>query len=114
MPQVVVTGSASGIGAGIASVLRLDGHEIVGWDIAGPPEGRVDVGDEASVRAATEALAGELDGAVLAAGVSAMAPLLSTTTAEWDRQMRVNAFGVFNCLRALVPKVRHGSCEQAR
>ena len=106
MGVVVVTGSASGIGAAAAKVLTADGHDVRGWDIAGPEP--VDVGDEAAVRAAVERLPQPIDGAVLAAGVSRMARLVDTTTADWDYQMRVNAFGVFNSLRALIPVVRPG------
>jgi NAD(P)-dependent dehydrogenase (short-subunit alcohol dehydrogenase family) len=78
----------------------------VGWDVAGAPP--VDVGDSAAVRAAAQALPGPVDHVVLAAGVSRMAPLVETTDEDWDFQLRVNAFGVFNCLRSLVPLMRDG------
>jgi meso-butanediol dehydrogenase / (S,S)-butanediol dehydrogenase / diacetyl reductase len=79
---------------------------VVGWDIAGSPP--VDVGDSASVHAAAQALPGPVDYVVLAAGVSRMAPLVETSDEDWDFQLRVNAFGVFNCLRSLVPLMRDG------
>ncbi len=106
MGVIVVTGSASGIGASAAAALGASGFEVVGWDLASPHP--VDVANEAEVRAAAEALSGQIDGAVLAAGVSRMARLVDTTTADWDDQMRVNAFGVFNTMRALIPMVRPG------
>jgi len=106
MAVVVVTGSASGIGASTASALVEDGYKVVGWDIAGAEP--VDIADEAAVAVAVERLPSPIDGAVLAAGVSRMARLVDTTTADWDFQMRVNAFGVFNSLRALIPVVRPG------
>ena len=68
----------------------------------------MDVGDSAAVRAAAQALPGPVDCVVLAAGVSRMAPLVDTTDEDWDFQFRVNAFGVFNCLRSLVPVMRDG------
>ena len=37
-----------------------------------------------------------------------MAPLLETTDDDWHAQMNVNAFGVLNCLRALVPVMPKG------
>lgn len=107
MPTIVVTGSVSGIGAGVARSLAAAGYSVVGWDVADTTM-PVDVGDERSVAEAVAGLASPITGAVLAAGVSYMAPLLETTTAAWDHQMRVNAFGVFNCLRALVPVMRPG------
>jgi NAD(P)-dependent dehydrogenase (short-subunit alcohol dehydrogenase family) len=108
MTLAVVTGSASGIGAAIAGAVRegFPAATVVGWDLAGTPP--VDVGDTAAVRGAAQALPGPVDYVVLAAGVSRMAPLVETTDDDWDFQMRVNAFGVFNCLRALVPVMNDG------
>ncbi len=106
MGIVVVTGSSSGIGAGCAAAMVRDGYEVRGWDIAGAEP--VDVTDEAAVRAAAAALPAPIDGVVLAAGVSRMAKLVDTTTDDWNFQMGVNAFGVFNCLRALIPVVKPG------
>jgi meso-butanediol dehydrogenase / (S,S)-butanediol dehydrogenase / diacetyl reductase len=108
MSFAVVTGSASGIGASIAGMVagRFPGTEVVGWDLAGSPP--VDVGDTASVRAAADALPGTVSKVVLAAGVSRMALLVETTDDDWDFQFRVNAFGVFNCLRSLVPRMEDG------
>jgi meso-butanediol dehydrogenase / (S,S)-butanediol dehydrogenase / diacetyl reductase len=108
MSLAVVTGNASGIGAAIARTVaeRFPGTDVVGWDIAGTPA--VDVGDTASVRAAAAALPGPLTKIVLAAGVSRMALLVDTTDEDWDFQFRVNAFGVFNCLRSLVPLMADG------
>jgi len=103
--KAVVTGSASGIGAACAQALTEAGYEILGWDLNGTQ--RVDVASSESVARAAAGV-GELDTVVLAAGVSRMAPLLETTDEDWNFQMGVNAFGVFNCVRALAPKVRRG------
>lgn len=108
MSVAVVTGSASGIGAAIFSAVAKEFGElsVTGWDLAGEPS--VDVSDTASVRAAAAALPGPVSRVVLAAGVSRMAPLVERSDADWDFQMGVNAFGVFNCLRALVPLMTDG------
>jgi len=103
--RAVVTGSASGIGAACSAALTEVGFEVVGWDLNA--DDRVDVASSESVAVAAASL-GTLDAVVLAAGVSRMAPLLETTDEDWDFQMGVNAFGVFNCVRALAPKVRRG------
>lgn len=103
--RAVLTGSASGIGAACSQALAEAGFEVLGWDINAAE--RVDVTSSASVAQAA-AQVGELDAVVLAAGVSRMAPLLETTDEDWNFQMGVNAFGVFNCVRALAPKVRRG------
>jgi meso-butanediol dehydrogenase/(S,S)-butanediol dehydrogenase/diacetyl reductase len=108
MSVAVVTGNASGIGAAIARTVaaRFPEAHVVGWDIAGSPP--VDVGNTESVRAATAALTEPVRQVVLAAGVSRMALLTETTDEDWDFQFRVNAFGVFNCLRSLVPVMEDG------
>ena len=103
--KAVVTGSASGIGAACVQALTEAGYEVVGWDLNAAQ--RVDVTSSESVAQAAAGL-GDLDAVVLAAGVSRMAPLLETTDEDWNFQMGVNAFGVFNCVRALAPKVRRG------
>src|SRR5665213_2734271 len=106
--RAIVTGGASGIGAGCVAQLRDAGARVVALDLADAPDAdgsvRVDVADEvavvAGVRAATEQLGG-LDIAVLSAGVGGSAPLLDMTTEEWDRVMNVNLRGAFVSLREL-------------
>ena len=105
--HVVVTGSSSGIGAAVKSDLEHAGHEVTEWDLSA--QSPVDVGDAASVASAVERLTKPVDGVVLAAGVSRMAPLLDTSDEDWAFQMNVNAFGVFNCVRALAPVMPRGS-----
>ncbi len=107
MSVVVVTGAASGIGAACQRGLADVGHAVIGWDIA-DREAPVDVADLASLRAAAGRLPEVIDGAVLAAGVSEMAPLLETTEQTWRRQMDINAFGVFASMQVLVPRMRPG------
>jgi NAD(P)-dependent dehydrogenase (short-subunit alcohol dehydrogenase family) len=101
-----VTGAASGIGAACQHSLTELGMSVVPWDIHGEPP--VDVTDARSVSDAVTRLPAPVDAVVLAAGVSRMAPLLETTDDDWHAQMNVNAYGVFNCLRALVPVMNRG------
>jgi NAD(P)-dependent dehydrogenase (short-subunit alcohol dehydrogenase family) len=104
--SAVVTGAASGIGAACRDALAGIGMAVAAWDLAGEPA--VDVTSSQSVADAVSRLSEPVDAVVLAAGVSRMAPLLETTDDDWHFQMNVNAFGVFNCLRALVPAMRDG------
>jgi NAD(P)-dependent dehydrogenase (short-subunit alcohol dehydrogenase family) len=106
MKSAIVTGAASGIGAACQKALADLGMSVTPWDVQGHTP--VDVTDAQSVAEAVERLDGPIDAAILAAGVSRMAPLLETSDDDWHTQMNVNAYGVFNCLRALVPVMARG------
>jgi meso-butanediol dehydrogenase / (S,S)-butanediol dehydrogenase / diacetyl reductase len=104
--NALVTGSASGMGAASVAALLRDGFTIVEWDIVNTPS--VDVTSTASVTAATARLPGPLNAVVLAAGIYRHRPLLDTSDDDWQAQFSVNAFGVFNCVRALAAHVKRG------
>ena len=120
-----VTGSASGIGRGIAlrfaaagaavAVLDRDGAgaETVAAEIAAAGGRAValacDVADEGSVAeafAAAEAALGPVDVLVNNAGVLRDVPFTAMTSAEWDRVMGVNLRGAFLCTREVVPDMQ--------
>jgi 3-oxoacyl-[acyl-carrier protein] reductase len=121
MPQrfagrtAIVTGGASGIGAGIARRLAAEGATVSLWDMDEAGLARsgavhtisLDVTDPAAVQHAAEATAaalGKLDILVTSAGVTG--PNLSTweyPVAAWDRVIDINLKGVFYCCRAVVP-----------
>ena len=106
----LVTGGASGIGAGIARVLAGRGARVAIGDLdapaaaavaAGLPGGglgvRLDVTDRTSASAAVgqvEGRLGPVDGLVNNPGVSNVAPFLDITDQDWDRLMNVNLRGV--------------------
>jgi len=111
----VITGGASGIGAGIAARLSAEGARLSLWDVdeAGLARSnaahtvRLDVTDpEAVHRAAADAVAtlGKIDILVTSAGITG--PNVSTwdyPVAAWDRVIDVNLKGVFYSNRAVVP-----------
>jgi NAD(P)-dependent dehydrogenase (short-subunit alcohol dehydrogenase family) len=109
----VVTGGASGIGAGVVAELQHRGVRVVSLDLSrgGPADLEIecDVSDEASVDAAVKAAVDHLGGlhyAFCNAGVAGMAGLLGMTTAEWDRVVSVNLRGVFLTLQRTARAIR--------
>jgi NAD(P)-dependent dehydrogenase (short-subunit alcohol dehydrogenase family) len=109
MGTMLVTGSASGIGAAVQAELTAAGHRVLGLDLAGAdieadlstPEGR-----RHAVDATAERCAGGLDGMVLCAGLG---PQVSDAT----RIVAVNLFGTLAVLDGLFPLLRNGSDPSA-
>lgn len=110
----LVTGAASGIGAGIAARLADDGFRVVGADLrhAAAGSGRsviCDVGDEAEVIrliADVAAREGRLDALVCNAGIMIRKPIAALTLAEWSRVLATNLTSTFLLVRAAEPMLR--------
>ncbi|MCD2443659.1 SDR family NAD(P)-dependent oxidoreductase [Agromyces sp. SYSU K20354] len=102
----VITGSASGIGAATAEVLRARGERVIGIDLRGADveadlstaEGRA-----AAAAAATELAGGVVDAVIACAGIAA--PIAKT--------MAINYFGVTELLTALLPALRASQAPRA-
>jgi meso-butanediol dehydrogenase/(S,S)-butanediol dehydrogenase/diacetyl reductase len=122
----VITGAGSGIGRGIARVLRREGADLVLTDVslanaqavADELDGIAIEHDVTSwsscqqVVAATLEQKGRIDLLVNNAGVSKSVPFHELDEAEWDRVNDVNSKGVFLCCRAVVPHLmeRRSGC----
>ncbi|WP_426571483.1 SDR family NAD(P)-dependent oxidoreductase [Aquihabitans sp. McL0605] len=116
---VVVTGGASGIGLGVVERFAADGHQVAAWDIQ--PEAVqkvaadlgvlgqvVDVGDRAAVEAAFDVVRAELgpiEIVITCAGVDVSGPFAELTQDAWDRAIRVNLTGTFNCTQPVVAEM---------
>ncbi|GAA1764584.1 SDR family NAD(P)-dependent oxidoreductase [Pseudarthrobacter sulfonivorans] len=107
---VVVTGGSSGIGKAIAEAFLANGDRVAVLDrAAGDATIRVDVADEASVRAAfAEARdrLGAIDVLVNSAGLLTESPLEDMSLAMWNETLTVDLTGVFLCCREVVGEMR--------
>ena len=114
----VVTGGASGIGAGVAARFAAEGARLSLWDMdadALAKSGaartvRLDVTDPDAVQAAADATVAALGGIdilVTSAGITGPNHAIwDYPVAAWDRVIDVNLKGVFYCNRAVVPAMR--------
>jgi NAD(P)-dependent dehydrogenase (short-subunit alcohol dehydrogenase family) len=103
----IVTGGATGIGAGIAATLRSYGAGVAVLQPESAPDViACDVADPAQVERAFEQAAarfGRLDGLINNAavtGMAAIAPLLDTTPEHMDRILAFNVKGPVYCSQA--------------
>ncbi|HXJ85902.1 MAG TPA: glucose 1-dehydrogenase [Candidatus Binatia bacterium] len=122
-----ITGAGSGIGQAIAfefaehgaSVRILDVNELAAEDTRQQINVRggqasihpCDVTDQSAVKAVLETLfvREQIHILVNNAGVSHIGTVESTTEADFDRLVRVNIKGFYNCMQAIVPHMRkHG------
>lgn len=110
----VVTGGASGIGAATARTLAGLGARVAVFDVAPDPASedfsvRVDITDDASVRAGVEAVVeefGGIDVVVNNAGIGAQGAVEDNSDEEWHRVLDVNVLGVVRVTRAALPHLR--------
>lgn len=112
----IVTGGASGIGAAIVERLRADGARVAVFDREvhdGLEDAyRVDVTDDASVRAGVDQVAADLGGVdvvVNNAGIGAQGTIEDNDDAEWHRVFDVNVVGAVRVARAALPHLRRSS-----
>jgi NAD(P)-dependent dehydrogenase (short-subunit alcohol dehydrogenase family) len=110
----VVTGGASGIGAAIAARLAEGGASVAVLDLTADDGGehfaaRADIGDDASVHAAIDAVAdrfGRIDVLVNNAGIGAQGTVADNSDDEWARVLNVNVIGTARVTRAALPWLR--------
>lgn len=115
---VLVTGGASGIGAGIVDAFLAEGATVISADLSaregltqeqdGERTVRLDVGDENAVEQVLDAVTdtiGTIDVVVTAAGTSTIGFATETTGADWDRNLDINAKGSFLVARGVARRL---------
>ena len=119
---ILITGAASGIGAGIAGELAAAGYHVVVTDLAldaaeavvariraaaGSAEAlALDITSDDSVDAALKAVSRPVDVLVNNAGLQYIAPLEAFPIATWDLLIQVMLVGVARLTRAVLPGMR--------
>jgi len=112
--RILITGAASGMGAGIARLFAAEGATLALLDrngdgvtevgaTLGQPSWACDVTDRAGVNAVVAeagAKLGGLDGLVNAAGILDITPFVDLDPDSWDRMFAVNVTGPFNVVKA--------------
>ncbi|WP_028266087.1 SDR family NAD(P)-dependent oxidoreductase [Arthrobacter sp. MA-N2] len=113
MARVLVTGGASGIGAGTADLLSSEGWDVVRADVA-PRDGVIELdisSHDTWLRVMDEI--GPLDALVNCAGIRKRAELLDLTPEGWDETVRVNLtgtfFGIQTFAKSLIADNRQGA-----
>jgi 3-hydroxybutyrate dehydrogenase len=122
MHTILITGAASGIGAGMALELAAAGHHIVASDVRREDTDEVtarirgaggsvevvalDVTSDASVAAAIAAVTRPIDVLVNNAGLQQVARLEEFPMGRWDLLIQVMLTGVARLTRAVLPGMR--------
>jgi 3-hydroxybutyrate dehydrogenase len=122
MGAILITGGASGIGAGLAAELARSGSRVVVTDVRLDDAASVaasirraggladalelDVTSDASVSAAMAALPAPIDVLVNNAGLQRIAPLEEFPMADWAFLVQVMLVGVARVTRAILPGMR--------
>ena len=113
-PVAIITGGSSGIGKAAAALFAGKGYKVYELSRSGSGTETVrhltaDMTDEASVRAAVEAVLreeGRVDVLVCNAGGGISGAVEFTDTAAAQRLFDLNFFGALRCIRAVVPHMR--------
>lgn len=112
----MVTGGRQGIGRGIVDAFLAEGAHVATCGRGARPDDlpsacswhTLDVSDPKAVNTLADVI-GPLDILVNNAGVQVEKKVTSSTDADWDLVMGVNARGVFNMCRAFIPRMTRGS-----
>ena len=115
--KAVVTGGSSGIGKAIVETLSQQGAEVFILDLnenpslteAGMTTLTTDITQWEALNEAIAPLPSSIDILVNNAGIGFVGNIEQTEVEDFDRLYQVNVKGIFNCIKALLPRMKnHG------
>ncbi len=112
--KAVVTGGSSGIGKAIAETLKDQGAEVFIVDLNENPSHKkagihtilADITQADVLKNSFEPLSNNIDILVNNAGIGFVGNIEQTDDEDFDRLYNVNVKGVFNCIKAILPKMK--------
>jgi 2-keto-3-deoxy-L-fuconate dehydrogenase len=112
--KAVVTGGSSGIGKAIVETLSAQGAQVFIIDLnenpshkkAGIPTLTADITQSKELGQALAVLPDSIDILVNNAGIGFVGNIEQTEEEDFDRLYQVNVKGVFNCVKAILPKMK--------
>ena len=112
--KAVVTGGSSGIGKAITETLKDQGAEVFIVDLNENPSHKkagihtilADITQADVLKNSFEPLSNNIDILVNNAGIGFVGNIEQTDDEDFDRLYNVNVKGVFNCIKAILPKMK--------
>ena len=112
--KAVVTGGSSGIGKAIAETLKEHGAEVFIVDLNENPSHQkigintivADITQGDKLNSSLDSLPNTIDILVNNAGIGFVGNIEQTEEKDFDRLYQVNVKGVFNCVKAILPRMK--------
>lgn len=112
--KAVVTGGSNGIGKAIANTLKNQGAEVFILDLnenqshkkAGIQTIITDITQWSQINSSLNSIPNTVDILINNAGIGFVGNIEQTKEADFDRLYQVNVKGVFNCIKAILPRMK--------
>ena len=112
--KAVITGGSNGIGKAIANTLKNQGAEVFILDLnenqshkkAGIQTIITDITQWSQINSSLTSIPNTVDILINNAGIGFVGNIEQTEEADFDRLYQVNVKGVFNCVKAILPRMK--------
>jgi len=112
--KAVVTGGSNGIGKAISNTLKSQGAEVFILDLnenqshkkAGIQTIITDISQWSQINSSLTSIPNTVDILINNAGIGFVGNIEQTEEADFDRLYQVNVKGVFNCVKAILPRMK--------